>query len=145
MILEIISVLVVVAVIIVGYRSATGIWPGSRVIVQQPPESSPKVSDTNAKFMFFYTTWCPYSDDAKDPWNSFKQMLKNTPKTYGGKTITFEEIDAEAEVGRAALYKVVEYPTFKLQTSDKVYQMLGKPSVAASRAFLISSLGKESS
>jgi hypothetical protein len=145
MILEIISVLVVVSIIIVGYRFTTGIWPGSRVIVQEPPEASPKVSDKNANFMFFYTEWCPYSKNAEDPWKSFKQMLQNNPKTYGGKTITFEEIDAEAEIGRAALYKVVEYPTFKLQTSDKVYQMLGKPSVATFRAFLISSLGKESS
>lgn len=144
MILEIIMVLVVVVAIIVGYRFSTGIWPGSRVIVQQPPEAAPKVSDTNAKFMFFYTEWCPYSDDAKEPWKSFKQMLKNAPKTYGGKTITLEEIDAEAEVGKAALYKVVEYPTFKLQTSDKIYQMSGKPTVGAFRAFLISALGKES-
>lgn len=145
MILEIVIALLVVALSIVAYRSMTGIWPGSRMIVQDPPASSPNVSQTNAKFMFFYTEWCPYSQKAKDPWQSFKQMLKNSPKTYGGKSITFEEIDAEAEKGKSALYQVKQYPTFKLQTNTKVYEMLGKPTTASFRAFLISALGKERS
>lgn len=145
MILEIIIALLVVIISIVGYRYLVGIWPGSRMIVQDPPETSPKVSEKNANFMFFYTEWCPYSQTAQTHWTSFQQMLKNNPKTYGGKTITFEEIDAEAERGRSALYQVKEYPTFKLQTRDKVYQMLGNPSTSSFRAFLISALGKESS
>lgn len=145
MLSEIIIALLVVVVSIMGYRSLTGIWPGSRMIVQEPPPTAPKVSPSNANFMFFYTEWCPYSQKAKAPWESFKQMLKNSPKKYGGKTVTFEEIDAEAERGRAALYQVKQYPTFKLQTQDKVYEMLGKPSPAAFRAFLIAALGKETS
>jgi thiol-disulfide isomerase/thioredoxin len=145
MILEIIIALLVVVISIVGYRTLTGIWPGSRMIIQDPPVSSSKVSQSDAKFMFFYTEWCPYSQKAKDPWLSFQQTLKNTPRTYGGKRITFEEIDAEAERGKSALYQIKQYPTFKLQTSDKVYEMLGKPTVASFRAFLISALGKESS
>ncbi len=145
MILEIVIALLVVVISIVGYRSLTGIWPGGRMIVQDPPPAAPKVDSSTAKFMFFYTTWCPYSQKAQDPWSSFKQMMKNSPKTYGGKSIMFEEIDADAEKGRSALYGVKQYPTFKLQTTDKVYEMIGKPSPAAFRAFLISALGKESS
>ena len=145
MILEIIIALLVVVISIVGYKTLTGIWPGSRIIVQDPPLSSSKVSETTAKFMFFYTEWCPYSQKAKEPWSSFKQILVNSPKTYGGKSIIFEDIDAEAEKGKSALYQVKQYPTFKLQTNDKVYEMLGKPSIAAFRAFFITALGKEGS
>jgi hypothetical protein len=145
MIIEIIIALLVVVISIVGYRSLTGIWPGSRMIVQDAPPSSQKVGDTQAKFMFFYTEWCPYSQKAKDPWSSFKEMMKTSPKTYGGKHIVFEEIDAEAEKGKSALYQIKQYPTFKLQTQNKVYEMLGKPSTASFRAFLIAALGKESS
>jgi len=145
MILEVIIALLVVVVSIVAYRSLTGIWPGGRLIVQDPPPTAPTVSTSTAKFMFFYTEWCPHSQKAQDPWSTFKQMMKNTPKKYGGKDITFEEIDADAEKGRAALYQVRQYPTFKLHTTEKVYEMVGKPSPAAFRAFLISALGKESS
>lgn len=144
MILEIIIALLVVVISIVGYRSLTGIWPGGRMVVQDPPATAPTVNSSTANFMFFYTRWCKYSQEAQDPWSSFKQMMKNTPKTYGGKNVTFEEIDADAEKGRAALYQIRQYPTFKLQTTEKVYEMLGKPSPASFRAFLISALGKES-
>ena len=106
MILEVIIALLVVVVSIVAYRSLTGIWPGGRLIVQDPPPTAPTVSTSTAKFMFFYTEWCPHSQKAQDPWSTFKQMMKNTPKKYGGKDITFEEIDADAEKGRAALYQV---------------------------------------
>lgn len=144
MILEIIIGLIIVVISIVGYRSLTGIWPGGRIIVQDPPPTAPTVNTTTAKFMFFYTTWCPHSQKAETPWASFKQSLTNVPKTYGGKQITFEEIDADSEKGRAALYQVRQYPTFKLHTTEKVYEMIGKPSPASFRAFLISALGKES-
>lgn len=145
MLFEIIVVLLVVGISIVGYRYLTGIWPGSRVIVQDPPEDVPQVSEKNANFMIFYTEWCPYSQKAMEEWKSLKQMMKNSPKTYGGKTITFEEIDADASKGRAAIYQVKEYPTFKLQTKEKLYTMLGKFTPASFRAFLVGSLGKESS
>ena len=137
--------LLVVAVSVIGYRFITGIWPGSRVIIQEPPENVPQVSDKNANFMIFYTEWCPYSQKAMEEWKSFKQMMTNSPKTYGGKTITFEEIDADASKGRAAIYQVREYPTLKLQTKEKLYTMLGKPTPASFKAFLVAALGKESS
>ena len=145
MITEIIVALLVVAISIVAYRYIVGIWPGSRVIVEDPPENVPKVSEKNANFMFFYADWCPYSQKAMEHWKSFKQIMTNSPKTYGGKTITFEEINGDVEKGRIALYQVKEYPTFKLQTSNKTYIMLGKPSPASFKAFLIGALGKESS
>jgi hypothetical protein len=59
------------------------------------------------------------------------------------KKFIFEEINAEADKGKSALYQIKAYPTFKLETSDKVYEMLGPPTVESFRAFLESALGSE--
>jgi len=137
-----VSLLVVLAFIGI-YYGITGTPPGARVIEQDPPISANGIDPGQAKFMFFYTTWCPHCKKAKDPWASFKQMVKNQKYTYGGKTITFEEINAEADRGRSALYKISAYPTFKVETDSKVYEMVGAPSTATFRAFLQKSLGTE--
>jgi hypothetical protein len=72
-----------------------------------------------------------------------KELLKNRNYTYGGKTVFMEEINADSDKGKTALYKVTAYPTFKLETTEKLYEMQGRPSSAAFRAFLISALGEE--
>lgn len=139
-----ITLAVVVAVIVI-YYTVWGIMPGASVMSVTEPPTSNGMDGNQSKFIFFYTTWCPWSKKAQQPWASLKEVMKNTPKTYGGKTVIFEEVNAESEEGKAALYGVKAYPTFKLETKDKVYEMLGKPSVAAFRAFLITVLGNESS
>jgi hypothetical protein len=70
--------------------------------------------------------------------------MNNSPKQYGGTSILFEQVNCESQESRCALYNIKEYPTFKLQTKEKVYKMLGKPSVESFRAFLKSALGSES-
>ena len=136
--------LLVVVIVIGGYKLITGIWPGGRLIIEDPPSIASGLEDTEARFMFFYTDWCPFCTQSKDPWNSFKQLMNNAPKTYGGKTIVFEEINCESQTGKCALYNIKEYPSFKVQTTQKVYKMSGKPSVESFRAFLKSALGQES-
>ena len=143
--LALIVALVVVAVSIGTYYGVSGVMPGSKLVVTDPPITPSGTGPNEATFMLFYTTWCPWSKKAQQPWASFKEMLKNTPKKYGGKTVTFEEINADDDVGKTALYQVKAYPTFKVQTDKKVYEMLGKPSVPAFRAFLINALGPETS
>lgn len=138
-------VLLVFIAVIILYYSSTGILPGAKMIVQEPPINGDTVDDLHAKFMFFYVNWCPYSQKAQEPWRSFKQSLQNNPKTYGGKTVLFEEIDGDREISRVNAYKVKAYPTFKLQTDKKVYEMVGKPTTSNFRAFLIAALGQESS
>ena len=139
-------VLITVVAAIVIYYLVWGVMPGASVMsVTEPPMQNNGLDDKQAKFIFFYTTWCPWSKKAQQPWASLKEVHKNTPKTYGGTTVIFEEVNAEVEEGKAALYGIKGYPTFKLETKDKVYEMLGKPSVAAFRAFLITVLGQESS
>lgn len=138
--------LVVVITAIVIYYYTKGVVPGASTYIESaPPTSSSGIDSTTAKFMMFYTTWCPHSKSAQGPWASFKQKMKNTPFKYGGRSIMFEEINAEADQGKAALYNISAYPTFKLETDSKVYEMIGKPEVSNFRAFLISALGKETS
>jgi thiol-disulfide isomerase/thioredoxin len=143
MLYEFLVSLIMVAGAILLYYALTGTPPGARVIEQDVPISGNGVDPGRAKFMFFYTSWCPHCHSAQEPWKSFKEMLKNQKYTYGGKEIDFEDINAEGDRGRAALYKISAYPTFKLETDTKVYEMIGKPSTKTFRAFLQKALGSE--
>ena len=134
--------LVVVTASVVLYHTITGVWPGSKLIISKPPVSG-SVDDNTAKFMFFYTTWCPWSKKAQAPWSSFKEQHKNTRYTYGGKTVVFEDINADSDKGKTALYKIKGYPTFKLETNDKVFEMKGAPTTESFREFLKNALGSE--
>lgn len=135
--------LVVVSASIGIYYAITGKPPAAKVIEQDVPMQSDSLEPNQGKFMFFYTTWCPHCHKAQQPWASFKEMLKNTHYTYGGKEIIFEDINAESDKGKAALYKINAYPTFKLETTDKVFEMQGRPSVESFRQFLTNALGSE--
>ena len=141
------GVTLVVVVSAIGiYYLVKGILPGASVgAVTEPPTSTNGLDQNQAKFMFFYTTWCPWSKKAQQPWASLKELHKNTPKTYAGNTVIFEEVNAENEEGKAALYGVKAYPTFKLETKDKVYEMLGKPTTANFQTFIKTVLDKKSS
>jgi len=109
--------------------------PGAR-LMQMGGESH---GDDNPKLMFFYTTWCPHCHAAQPIWRSLKQLNHS----YGGHKIDYEEIDCDADKGKAAMYQIKGYPTFKLETADKVYQFEGKPDIPSLRAFLTSALGAE--
>jgi thiol-disulfide isomerase/thioredoxin len=152
-----ITAILVVLVIILGYYLITGVWPGAKIIQQRPPGAPPTVQNQDkptpdviidpgqAKFMFFYASWCPHCKDAEPIVQSFKQLVQNSNYTYGGHSITFEDINAYVDKGKSALYKIKAYPTFKVETKDGLYEMTGRPSVANFRAFLVSALGPEKS
>jgi hypothetical protein len=131
-------------IVIAAYRFFVGYYPGSKFIVEDPPVQHNGLDADQARFMFFYTTWCPWSTKAQKPWKAFKQMLKNNPVKYGGKTIIFEDINAEADKGKAALYNVREYPSFKLETKDKVFVLQAIPDPATFEVFLTGTLGVKS-
>ena len=141
--IELLVSLCAVGLFIVLYYVFTGVPPGAKVIQQAAPLTSNGLEPNQARFMFFYTTWCPHCKHAQQPWASMKELLKNRKYSYGGKEILFEEVNAEGDKGKAALYKINAYPTFKLETTDKMYEMVGKPSTASFRAFLINALGSE--
>ena len=143
MLIELVVSFVVVVGSILIYYLIFHVLPGAKLIVKPPPITSSNIEPNQAKFMFFYAPWCPHCKTAQPTWASFKEMQKNSKYTYGGKDILFEEINAESDKGKTALYQIEAYPTFKLETSEKVYEMLGKPTTASLRAFLISALGSE--
>ena len=143
-----ISLVVVLAIsllIIFLYKFLYGNYPASKLIITDPPIEHNGLEPSQAKFMFFYTTWCPYCTKAQKPWRDFKKQLKDRPMKYGNYTIMFEEIDAEKDKSKAALYKITEYPVFKVETHKKVIEMKGVPDPLNFNQFLISALGNKSS
>ena len=130
-----------VTLLIFIYKSATGTYPASKLIITPPPIQQSGLDPQQAKFMFFFTTWCPHCKHADAPWKSFRQQLKNNKTTYGGYEIIFEDINAEANHGKTSLYNVNAYPTFKIETTKRVVEMKGVPDVLTFDAFLIAALG----
>jgi thiol-disulfide isomerase/thioredoxin len=143
MLVSLIVVLIIVSTIVFIYRWQSGNFPGSKLIIEDPPVEHNGLEPKQARFMFFFTTWCPYCKTAQAPWRSFKQELKNNPVTYGDYNVIFEEINAEANKSKSALYKVEAYPTFKIETQKKVIEMKGVPDPLNFDAFLIAALGKK--
>jgi thiol-disulfide isomerase/thioredoxin len=140
----VIAIVVVVASIWL-YNNVTGVMPGAKLVLAPPAGVQPSGVDENvAKFMFFYTTWCPHSRKAEGPWKSFQQILKNAPRKFGGMSLQFEDVNAETQTGKAALYGIKQYPTFKIQTKDSVYEFVGLPTVNNFRAALVDTFGQES-
>ena len=138
--------LLVAVVVVVGfigvYYLSTGIMPGAKSIVTDPPLEN-GMDENSSKFMFFYTPWCPSCKKAQQPWASMKELVSNSKYKYGGKSVAFEEVNCDADKGKAALYKINAYPTFKVETNMKVYEMSGQPTVDNFRKFLKQVLGPE--
>lgn len=138
--------LLVAVVVVVGfigvYYLSTGIMPGAKSIITNPPVEN-GMDENSSKFMFFYTPWCPWCKKAQQPWASMKELVKNSKYTYGGKTVAFEEVNCDADKGKATLYKINAYPAFKVETNMNVYEMSGQPTVDNFRRFLKQVLGPE--
>ena len=65
------------------------------------------------------------------------------PEIYGNMTLEFEDVNAEGQTTKTALYGIQHYPTFKIQTKDSVYEFVGLPTVNNFRQALISTFGQE--
>lgn len=135
------TVLVVVIAVVLVFRSKKHFYPASKLIIEDPPIEHNGLEAGQARFMFFYTTWCPWCKKAQAPWRSFKQQVKNGNVLYGDYKVQFEEINGEADKGKNALYKINAYPTFKIETIDKVVTFKGVPDPLTFDAFLTSVLG----
>uniref|UniRef100_A0A6C0JX14 Thioredoxin domain-containing protein n=1 Tax=viral metagenome TaxID=1070528 RepID=A0A6C0JX14_9ZZZZ len=144
MLVEAIVACIVVSFFIVGYYIWTGIPPGARLVEQVRPIDT-GLEDHQSTCMFFYVPWCPHCKTAKAAWASLKQVVKNENLQYGGKTVSFQDVNGDVDKGKTALYAIRAYPTFKLQTKDKLYEMVGPPTVTNFRSFLKQALGDEKS
>lgn len=143
LITSLIIVLCIIGLIIISYKVFTGNFPGSKLIITDPPIEHNGLEPTQARFMFFFTSWCPHCKTAEPLWRSFKQQLKNNPVTYGGYDIEMEEINVESNKSKSALYKIKAYPTIKLETGKKLFEMTGIPNIINFDNFLVSALGKK--
>jgi len=95
------------------------------------------------RFLMFYATWCPWSKKGKAQWDAFKVELERFPVTFGGKSVTLEDIDGDVQRDMIRDYKISEYPTFKLVHAKGEVGMEGYPSPAKFRDFLTKNLGAE--
>jgi thiol-disulfide isomerase/thioredoxin len=129
--------------LVIGWKYWKGFYPGSSYVIETPPVSKNGVDTGEAKFLFFYTGWCPWSVKAWPKWTAFKQELTNKPVKYGGHKVIFEEIDCEANPTKAALYNVNAYPSFKLLTQEKTFVMQGTPDPLTFDLFLTGTLGEK--
>lgn len=129
-------------IIFVGfYWAFRGFPPASRVVITELPKQAEGKKTTEATFIFFYTGWCPYSQEAKPKVESLRTYVADY--TYGGKTILVDMINCDVDKKACQLYKVDEYPTYKLETSTNLFTYQGPAEVSVFKEFLVSSLGPE--
>lgn len=127
-------------IIIVGaWKMYRGFYPGSRLY----EESLPTPNDLDAKtarFIMFYANWCPHSRDVKPKWDSLKKVIDDTKEKFGNRSVSIERVDCEAHQAKCSRYRVDSYPTYKLETNEKVYEYQGAPNVTLWKTFLKAAL-----
>jgi len=140
-----------VAVILIAYTvyislelAVSGVkLPGGTDSPAAPTQQSGTHTSGNPRFLMFYTTWCPWSKKGKAQWDAFKVELERFPVTFGGKSVTLEDIDGDVQRDMIRDYKISEYPTFRLVHAKGEVGMEGYPSPAKFRDFLTKNLGAE--
>ena len=131
----------VAIVIFVGFFWAfRGFPPGSRLVVGELPTENDLLAN-EATFMFFYTEWCPYSQDDIPKVKSLSETVQGS--TYGGKIVTVKLVNCDNEQSTCRTYGVSAYPTYKLITASKAYEYSGPPRTATYEQFLVSALGSK--
>jgi len=141
-----------VAVILIAYTvyislelavSGVKLPAGSASAAATPAQQAGTHTSGNPRFLMFYATWCPWSKKGKAQWDAFKVELERFPVTFGGKSVTLEDIDGDVHRDMIRDYKISEYPTFKLVHAKGEVVMEGYPSPAKFRDFLTKNLGAE--
>ena len=130
-----------VLVLFVGvYWLVRGFPPASRMVLQESP-TTVAVDPGKAHLLFFFTKWCPYSQEAQPEVKSLETLVADY--TYGGKAVDVQYINCDSDKKTCSQYKVDSYPTYKLQTTSTTYEYLGPPKTEVLRQFLVSALGPE--
>jgi hypothetical protein len=125
---------------IVVYWAFRGFLPGSKV-VEMPLPAPNDLDGVTAKFKLFYVKWCPYSQEAYEKFESFKSVVEQS--TYGSKHVKLEFVDCEAQKDECSLFKIDAYPTYKLETSIKMFEYVGPADIQTYETFLVAALGKK--
>lgn len=95
----------------------------------------------NAQFYFFYTDWCPHCKKAKPEVEKLKQTYSNGQK-INGYTLSFVDVDCEAQPDIANEFKIEGYPTIKLIKGNQVIDFDAKPEYKTFEQFLSTVLAK---
>jgi hypothetical protein len=132
--------LFVCIVFVVTYWAFRGFLPGSKV-VEMPLPAPNDLDGKTATFKLFHVKWCPHSREAFDKVQELKSVVEQF--TFGGKRVKIQDIDCELDKGECSLYKVDAYPTYKLETSVKMFEYLGPSDLQTYQTFLESALGKK--
>ena len=140
-----------VAVILIAYTAYASLelavsgvkLPGGSDSPASPTQQAGTHTSGNPRFLMFYATWCPWSKKGKAQWDAFKVELERFPVTFGGKSVTLEDIDGDVQRDMIRDYKISEYPTFRLVHAKGEVGMEGYPSPAKFRDFLTKNLGAE--
>jgi hypothetical protein len=127
---------------VILYWAFRGFLPGSRVVELELVQQN-TLGAKAAKFTIFHVKWCPYSKDAVEIMKQFKGLIDEHGYTYGGRRIEIAFVDCDSKKRECSLYKVDAYPTYKLETGEKMYEYIGPADISAYRTFLVAALGKE--
>jgi thiol-disulfide isomerase/thioredoxin len=97
-------------------------------------EYEQKEAVSGVTLYFFHTEWCPHCQTARPHWNRFKDAY--SAKKVNGKTITFREVDCDADEETAARFEVDGYPTVKLVRGSQIIELDGKPTFEVLEKFV---------
>jgi len=126
------------AIAVIAYT----VYLNTLVTVKLPPPETPATT-TGAKFIFFSSTHCPWSKKAHPQWDAFLDDMTKFPMTFGGNTVTLQEIDGDAQPDVMKSYQANAYPTFLLDANGTRTTMTTQPTKDGFRAFLVKMLGPE--
>jgi hypothetical protein len=129
------------AIAVIAYTVYLNTLVTVKLPAPEKPESPP--ATTGAKFIFFSSTHCPWSKKAHPQWDAFLDDMTKFPMTFGGNTVTLEEIDGDAKPDVMKSYKANAYPTFLLDANGTHTTMTTQPTKDGFRAFLVKMLGPE--
>lgn len=125
------------------YWAFRGFLPASRVV--ELALVQPNTLDTkSATFTLFHVKWCPYSRDGVSAMKQLQGLIDEHKYTYGGKRVEIALVDCERKKKACETYSIDAYPTYKLETSEKMYEYIGPNDITTYRTFLAAALGKES-
>ena len=123
---------VVAVVLIVG-----AIYFGQKYLTKKflnKDEEEDLDEESTCEFIFFYTTWCPYSKKAMEEWTKFSKQWNGTTKD--GVTIVMTEIDCDQNEAVANKFDINGYPTIKCVMNGKVTNFDARPTLKSLNLFL---------
>lgn len=107
------------------------------------PKPKRVVPPNEAKFYFFYTDWCGFSQKALPEWEAVETALQSN-SLFGKTRVTPVRINSEEDRETTTLYEVDGYPALILETEDNLYKYSGRRTKEDLLQFLRDKLGQES-